>query len=383
MLARSRAVLLCAAVAMSVAACTQPAASTVTIPGRSLTIYTSLPPGGASDQRTQDVLDAEQLALKQPGSQPANFTITLRTLNGAKLSDNARTAVEDSHAIAYLGEIVPGQSADSIGITNALQLVQVSPTDTAQALTQATAAVPGSPKLYYEDYSTYGQTFARLVPTTSREATALVQEMQALSVRSLYIATDGSDYGAALAADVRHAAGSISLQSSATGADAVLEAGADMAAAAKTFNAASASSPNVKLFGPSALDDQALVTLLSPAAQTNLYLSAPGFLPRDLTPEGKTFVSNFQAAYQHAPAPGAIFGYEAMSVVLAALREAGGAANNRATVLHDLLRLNESSSVLGPFRFESSGDTTVASPFVFSRVKSGRLVPSTSIRPVG
>ncbi|MGI8572431.1 MAG: hypothetical protein ACR2L9_07395 [Solirubrobacteraceae bacterium] len=383
MLARSRAVAVCAAVAVCVAGCTKPASSTVTTPGKSLTIYTSLPPGGASDQRAQDVLGAEQLALKQPGALPANFTITLRSLNGAKRSDNARTAIEDSHAIAYLGEIVPGQSADSIGITNAVALAQVSPTDTAQALTQANAAVPGSPKAYYESYSTYGQTFARLVPTTSREASAIVQEMQALSVHSLYIATDGSDYGDALAAAVRRAKGSISLQSSSTGADAVLEAGASEAAAAKTFNAAVASSPRVKLFGPSALDDQALVALLSPAAQPNLYVSAPGFLPSDLTPEGKTFVSMFQATYQHAPAPEAIFGYEAMSVVLAALRQAGAAANNRATVLHDLLGLNESSSVLGPFRFLSSGDTTVACPIVFSQVRSGRLTPFKSIRPVG
>ncbi|MDQ6821058.1 MAG: hypothetical protein M3076_12115 [Actinomycetota bacterium] len=383
MLARSRAVAVCAAVAVCVAGCTKPASSTVTTPGKSLTIYTSLPPGGASDQRAQDVLGAEQLALKQPGALPANFTITLRSLKGAKLSDNARTAIEDSHAIAYLGEIVPGQSAGSIGITNALALAQVSPTDTAQALTQANAAVPGSPKVYYESYSTYGQTFARLVPTTSREASAIVQEMQALSVHSLYIATDGSDYGDALAAAVRRAAGSISLQSSSTGADAVLEAGASEVAAAKTFNAAVASSPRVKLFGPSAVDDQALVALLSPAAQPNLYVSAPGFLPSDLTPEGKTFVSMFQATYQHAPAPEAIFGYEAMSVVLAALRQAGAAANNRATVLHDLLGLNESTSALGPFRFLSSGDTTVACPIVFSQVRSGRLTPFKSIRPVG
>jgi branched-chain amino acid transport system substrate-binding protein len=383
MLARSRAVCLCSAVAVCVAACTQQASSTVTTPGKSLTIYTSLPPGGGSDQRVQDVLDAEQLALKQPGAKPANFTITLRTLSGAKISDNARSAIEDSHAIAYLGEMVPGQSADSIGITNALALAQVSPTDTAQALTQATAAVPGAPKRYYENYSTYGQTFARLVPTTSKEASALVQEMQAMSVHSVYIATDGSDYGLALAAAVRRSAGSISLQSSSTGADAVLEAGASEAAAAKTFNAAAASSPHVKLFGPSALDDQALVGLLSPAAQPDLYVSTPGFLPTDLTPEGKTFVSMFQATYQHPPAPAAIFGYEAMSVLLSALRKAGSAANNRATVLHDLLSLNESSSVLGPFRFESSGDTTVACPFVFSHVRSGRLVPFSSIRPVG
>ncbi|MDQ6816224.1 MAG: ABC transporter substrate-binding protein, partial [Actinomycetota bacterium] len=119
--------------------------------------------------------------------------------------------------------------------------------------------------------------------------------------------------------------------------------------------------------------------LLSPGAQTNLYLSAPGFLPNQLTPAGKRFVSSFQAAYQHAPAPEAIFGYEAMSAVLAALRQAGSAANNRATVLHDLLSRNETSSVLGAYRLQGSGDTTLSGPFSISRVRAGRLVPVSSI----
>jgi branched-chain amino acid transport system substrate-binding protein len=377
-LARSRAVALCAALGAVVAGCTAAASSTVTAPGTSLTIYVSVPPGAAADQRVQDVLDAEQLALKHTGAQVGGFTITVRMLEGSKLSDNARTAIQDSHAIAYLGEVIPGDSADSIGITNALQLPEVSPTDTAQALTESTPAVSGSPKVYYEDYSTYGQTFARLVPTTVKEAAALVQEMQTLGVRTLYLTDDGSDYGKALALSVRQAAGSITVQSTPSGADAVLDASAGEAAAAKVFNAAAASSPSVKLLGPSALDDPAFVSLLSPVAQHDLYISAPGFMPSQLTPEGQSFVSAFKAAYQHDPEPDAIFGYAAMSAVLTALREAGSGANNRAKVLHELLTLDESTSVLGPYRLDASGDTSVAS-FVISRVKGGSLVPIASV----
>jgi branched-chain amino acid transport system substrate-binding protein len=382
-LSRSLTVALWVALAAVAAGCAAHASSPVTTPGKALTIYTSMPPGGTADQRAQDVLHAEQLALKQVGSQVAGFTIALRTVQGKKLSDNARTAIEDPHAIAYLGEVVPGQSADSIGITNAVQLPELSPTDTAQALTQSTTAVPGSPKLYYEDYSTYGQTFARLVPTTAKEAAALIQEMGTLGVKSLYVATDGSDYGNALAAAARKAAGSIAIQSSPTGADAVLAASASESAAAKVFNAAASSLPTVKLFGPSALDDQAFVAMLSPAAQHDLYVSTPGFLASELTPTGQSFVSSFKATYQHAPAPEAIFGYEAMTAVLGALRQAGASANNRSTVRDDLLARNESTSVLGSYRLEGSGDTTLAGPFLFSHVRAGQLEPFTSIPSVG
>ena len=64
---------------------------------------------------------------------------------GRKLSDNARQAIGDSSSIAYLGELTPGASADTIGITNAEDLLQVSPTDTAVELTQVSPAVPNSP----------------------------------------------------------------------------------------------------------------------------------------------------------------------------------------------------------------------------------------------
>ena len=84
--------------------------------------------------------------------------------------------LEDKSAIAYLGELVPHSSFASLGITNALDMLQVTPTDTALELTQATPAVSGAPDIYYQSRSTYGQTFARVVPTSGREAKAQVEE---------------------------------------------------------------------------------------------------------------------------------------------------------------------------------------------------------------
>src|SRR5207302_593 len=131
-------------------------------------------------------------------------------------------------------------------------------------------------------------------------------------------------------------AGSISLVSSRAGADGVFYGTTSASAAARFFNKVVLSNPAVKLFGPSALDDPSLAADLAPVAH-NVFLSAPGFLKQNLTPSGSTFVSQFTSTYGHAPAPQAIFGYEAMSAVLAVLREAGSAANNRSTVVHAFL----------------------------------------------
>src|SRR5947209_8344562 len=144
--------------------------SNVSVSGKTLTIYAAAP-GAGTGQAAADVLSAEQLAYTQRSSEVTAFHLRLRTLNGAKPSDNARTAISDTGAIAYLGEVPPGHSVQTMGITNAEQLLQVSATDTADGLTNAHAPglsdVPGK---YLESEKTYGRTFARVVPNTAAEA---------------------------------------------------------------------------------------------------------------------------------------------------------------------------------------------------------------------
>ena len=81
--------------------CARQGSSNVTVSGKSLTLYLSEPVGGAaSDPVAQDVSNAEQLAFSDRHGDVSGFTLTLKVLHGAKLSDNARTAISDTHAIA-------------------------------------------------------------------------------------------------------------------------------------------------------------------------------------------------------------------------------------------------------------------------------------------
>jgi branched-chain amino acid transport system substrate-binding protein len=380
MLVSRRAACAWALLALGVAGCTSngSGSSAVTVSGNTLTIYLSNAPT-SQPAVARDVLAAEQLAFKQSSPHVGNFTLQMQTLRGKQISDQARTVIQDKTAIAYLGEIVPHSSFASFGITNALDILQVSPTDTALELTQATPAVPGAPDKYYQSSSTYGQTFVRVVPTSALEAKAQVQEMRTLGVTKLYVADDGGPYGAAMANALKHdAAGTISVVGSLSAADGAFYGTTSVSAAARFFNKAAQSSPTMKLFGPSAIDDSALPAGLPPATR-NVFISAPGFLTQDLTPAGSTFVSQFKTTYGHAPVPQAIFGYEAMSAVLAVLREAGAQANNRSTVVKDFLSIKNRQSVLGTYSMNSNGDTSIA-PFVFSRIRGGRLVPFAQVQ---
>jgi branched-chain amino acid transport system substrate-binding protein len=380
---RALSVCVCGAVAAVIAGCTAPAANK-TVSGGTLTVYAGVPPGGAGGQQAQDVLAAEQLAFHQAGSKLGNFRLQFVRLDGKLASDNARTAIQDDNAIAYLGEVIPGLSADSLGITNAQDILQVSPTDTALALTQVSPAVSRSPNRYYESLSSNGRTFARVVPTTSLEAKAQVQEMQAMNVSKLYVADDGTQYGAAAAQAVKTdaKAASISLVPSANGADAVYYGASAQGPAARLFNSTASSDPNVKLFAPSALGNSAFAALLSTGVR-HAYVSIPGFLPSGLPASAKTqFVRPFVAAYHHQPAPQAIFGYEAMSALRSVLTKAGTSANDRQTVVHDFFAIKDRNSVLGSYSIDANGDTNIA-PFVFSRIVRGKLVPFKSVQVQG
>ncbi len=365
--------------AVALAGCsTQGSKSSVTVAGQTLAIYASQPPGDAGGQADADVLDAEQLALQQNGTTVGRFHIDFFKLHGAELSDNARTAVQNKSAIAYLGELAPGTSQISVPITNELDLLQVTPADTAIYLTQPTSAVSGAPSTYYPSRSSYHDTFARVVPSTAQEAKALVAEMQTLHLTRLYVSDDGQPYGASIALEVRQDAAShgLTVGSSAAGADAVFYGGTPGAAATAAVNRAAAASPQAKLFVPSALYDDSFVAGLGAAAQANLYVSSPGFTARTLTPAGRRFGLAFRTAFGHAPAPQAIFGFEAMSAVLAVLREAGANAADRAIVVSDFRSLHDRQSVLGTYSI-TGGDTSIA-PFIFASPRAGRLVPRAS-----
>jgi branched-chain amino acid transport system substrate-binding protein len=203
-------------------------------------------------------------------------------------------------------------------------------------------------------------------------------------VSKLYVSSDGSQYGRAIAQAVRSdaPASSITIAPSASGADAVFYGGVSEAAAATVFNSAAAADAAVKLFGPSALDSPTFAARLSPAAR-HVYISSPGFMTKDLTATAKSeFLKPFEDAYHRVPSPQAIFGYEAMSAVLSVLQKAGTSATDRAIVVQDFFAIKNRDSVLGTYSINAQGDTSLAA-FVFSRPVNGKLVPFQSVQVQG
>jgi Tfp pilus assembly protein PilW len=200
--------------------------------------------------------------------------------------------------------------------------------------------------------------------------------MQSLQLTKLYVSSDGQPYGASIAEAVRQDAPGhgLTIVSAASSADAVFYGSNSTAAATTAVDQYATASPSAKLFVPSALYEDSFAAGLSAGAQKNLFVSSPGFAPSALPASGQQFVTSFRSAYGHQPVPEAIFGYEAMSALMAVFKEAGKAAGTRATVVSDFRTLKDpGNSVVGPFSI-TGGDTSLAS-FIFASPKSGKLVP--------
>ncbi len=347
-----------------------------TISGKALAIVISAPHDYQSNAVYSDIVDAEQLAFATHKSQVTKYKLADVVLHQNPLSDNARESIEAADVIAYLGEIQPGTSDQTVGITNALGMLQVSPTDTALELGQSTPAVSGAPKFYFQQWSSFGRTFARLVPTSAQEAQVQADEIKSLGASSLYIAQDRSDYGGALADALRTAAHKlgIPLTNTENSAGAVFYAGTSPAAAVSFYNRAATLNSNAKLFGSSVLDTPQFSSALSSTAAGRIYVTTPGFMPKSLPPEAKQFDTAFKKVYKHEPTGQAIFGFEAMSAVIADLAKLGNNANSRADVVKAFLKSDYSDSVLGSYSINASGNTSLDA-FVWNKVKGGTLVP--------
>jgi branched-chain amino acid transport system substrate-binding protein len=69
----------------------------------------------------------------------------------------------------------------------------------------------------------------------------------------------------------------------------------------------------------------------------------------------------------------ALYGYEAMSVALEAIRQAGPSGNDRQTVVDKFFATKNRDSVLGRYSMQPNGETTL-SRYGADRVQGGRAV---------
>lgn len=357
-----------------------------------LTIWSSQPQRGPLHAVGSDVLDAERLALAQDGGRVGRYRVRLAALDAStpaagrsdpsQMSRNARRAADDPRTVAFIGELATGSSAISIPLLNAAGILQVSPFDTAMALTTRSVAVAGSPDRYYPKLTESGRTFARVVPSDRSQVDALLTELRRNRVRRLAILTDEDPSGRAIAVNLRAKARAAGIavvareeidvhvprhedaiaRVRAARADAVLDATGARPGAARLWRELHAADPQLRLYAPASLADPTFVASLGAAARV-AHVTRPVLAEGDDTPAAWRFARAFARRYGRAPIPEARYGYEAMRSVLAAIRraEARSAAGllTRRDVVRAYFETAPRGGVLGPYAIDAAGDTSL------------------------
>jgi branched-chain amino acid transport system substrate-binding protein len=367
--------------------------------GTTLTVYSSLPLQGDSRPQSEDVNRGIQLALDQAGGKVGKFTIKLVQLDDAtasagkwdpgQTSANARKVVGDDSAIAYIGEFNSGATAISLPILNEAGILQVSPSNTYVGLTRSEGADAGEPDKYYPAGT---RTFGRVVPADHIQAAAQVTYMKDQGCTSLYILNDKEVYGSGIAGQVETIAKDQGIQVdgndgidtkaanfralaskiSSAGSDCFFFGGITQNKGVQVFKDVYAANNDIKMFGPDGVAESAFSGELGPAVEKNVFITNPTLDPKLYPPAAQEFFKEFNSQYGKDPEPYAIYGYEAMNVVIQAIKGAGENGNDRQAVVDAFFKIKGRESVLGTYDIDENGDTTL-SDYGGNRIKNGKL----------
>ena len=418
------------AAAFGLAACGSKKEASVgpVIQGSTLTIYSSLPLQGAAGTQAEAIANAAKLAVADMGGKVGKYKIRYISLDdstaaagraaNSAVAANAGRAVGDPTTAGYLGEFNSGATTVSLPILNRAHIAQVSPSNTYIGLTtNKPGSKPGEPAVYYPS----GQrTFARVVPPDDVQGAALVTAAADAGCKSITIWNSGTAYGAGLARNVDIAASKIvaTFRKGPAGArvpapahrvkvDAIVRINPKAASyaalaggiksncfvftgeiesnAVQVFKDVATAHPNEKLFGSDGVITNALAsptTGLPPNVASHFEGTFPALGATHASGSAKTFYGDFEKVYNTtSPDPYAIYGYEAMALLLNAIKraeDAHGGNVTRADVAKALLKTKNRKSVLGTYSIDSSGDPTLVQYGIY-KIADGRLVFANSV----
>jgi branched-chain amino acid transport system substrate-binding protein len=361
-----------------------------------LSVYLSVPGHGVEATAAAAVASGARLALRDAHGRAGERDVRLiqvddskpggSTWDPAAVEANAKRAATDPAAIAYIGELDQGGSAVSVPVTNDAGMLQVSPLDGFTTLThQQPGAVQGTgPARYYPNGK---RTFLRLVPRDALQAAGLIDWARAQGGQRVAIVQDEQVFGRSLAQQVASAAERARLpvtdvaephedpatfddfarKLAAQRPDVVIYTGLGNATAGRLLQAIVRALPGAVLFGSSALA-QAVPT---PPGMPETELLSPLLPASQYGPRARRVLRRVSPRPRGASGAEALYGYEAMRVVIDSVASAGADGGDRAAVVRAALAPRGRVSVIGSYRVLATGDVSPARFGAYSRSAAG------------
>ena len=401
MLARWVGLAALAAVLSGAAGCGGAATSNVAeATGGQLAIYSSEPLQGPWAPVSEQIIGGEKLALHDANGHAGPFKIGYFSLDDASpktqrwnpevTETNAEKAAQDTSTIAYLGDFNSAATAISLPLINAAGILQVSTASPYVGLTSSFDAGQDEPERFYPSGR---RTFARLQPGDTAQAAAQVQLMKSLGVHRVYVLDDQDPFEAPLAQIVAgdaeragitvlaHDSISTVAGSTFTGEiekiqqskpQAVFMAGGEGEGTPALWRGLGAAMPHAALLGSSSMASPSFTSQIG-AAGAKTYLTTPVLAPALYPASAQAVLADYRRTFGVEGTPSALYGYEAMTVVLDAIRNAGSHGDDRQAVIDGLFATSKRNSVIGSYSIDADGEI-VPARYGVDRVLGGQPV---------
>jgi branched-chain amino acid transport system substrate-binding protein len=125
------------------------------------------------------------------------------------------------------------------------------------------------------------------------------------------------------------------------------------------------------LLGTNALANQSFAGQIGGAAGRT-YLSTPDLSPGLYPAAAERVLEDYRRHFGGEAGAAALYGYEAMRVVLMAIADAGSHGNDRQALINRLFAVRDRASVLGRYSIQANGETTL-SRYGIDRIVGGQL----------
>jgi branched-chain amino acid transport system substrate-binding protein len=374
-------------------------------------IASDLPLQGANRALTTEMADAIEFILKERDWKAGDYNIGYQSCDdstaqagswdSAKCSSNARAYANNEDVIGVVGTFNSGCAKLEIPVANRAPdgpLAMVSPANTYPGLTiGGPGTEAGEPDNYYP---TGKRNYARVVWNDQFQGAAGAQLAKDLGLKNVYVLTDKETYGNGIAnLFVRYAKKlgittspgqpqawdknatsyeAIASRVEASGADGIFLGGIICNNGGKLIKDLRAGvGTDVTIIGPDGWTPISATVQGAGQAAEGMYITQPGIPPDQLKGAGKEFVDGFEAEVGHPPDPYTNYAAQAAQILLDSIADSDG---TRASVSESLFNRDIQDGILGNFKIDENGDTTLGTVAVFT-VKGGEGTFNKTITP--
>jgi len=353
-------------------------------------IASDLPLQGANRALTTEMNKAIAYMLGQQGWKAGSHTVGFQACDdstaqkgawdSSKCTTNANAYARNSAVMAVIGTFNSGCAKLEIPIANRASggpLGMVSPSNTYPGLTVGgPGTAPGEPKVYYP---TGKRNYARVVWTDQFQGAAdAIFAKTKMKLKNVYILTDKETYGEGIAKLFQRGAKKLgiaikgfqgwdpnatSYESIATaikssGAQGVFLGGIVCLSGGKVIKDIRAVlGPKFPILLPDGFTPFSATGQTSGNTSNGAYISYPGIPVKSLKGAGAKFVAGFTKANGNKlPDPYTAYAAQAAQVVLNAIAKSDG---TRGSVASKLFNLTVTNGILGNFKIDANGDTTL------------------------